>query len=106
MTATEDEIKKARQEYKSYIKVTADIENGLIAIGGEYHFDAEQALLKLGANQESIWGGGVSLVAGRIDFNAMINIRSGINNSTEISDEIVKQKFVSLIKKFLPQYVI
>lgn len=104
--ATDEDIEKAREEYKTYIKVTADVEQGLIAIGGEYHYDAEQELLKLGARQESIWGGGIDLIAHRIDFNAMINIRSGVNYSTEICDEEVKQKFEEIIKSFLPQYVV
>jgi hypothetical protein len=105
-SATEEDIEKAKQEYKTYIKVTMDVEKEIVAIGGEYHYDAEQELLKVGCRQESIWGGGVDLVAKRIDFNAMINIRSGVNYSTEICDEEVKQKFTALVKKYLPQYVI
>src|SRR3982750_607205 len=104
--ATQDNIDIAKEEYKTYIKVTMDVEKEVVAIGGEYHFDAEQELLKLGCTQESIWGGGVDLIAKRIDFNAMINIRAGVNYSTEICDEEVKQKFTSIIKKFLPQYVV
>jgi hypothetical protein len=104
--ATDEDIQKAKEEYKTYIKVTMDIEKEIVAIGGEYHFDAEQELIKLGCKQESIWGGGIDLVAKRIDYNAMINIRAGINYSTEICDEEVKQKFAALIKKFVPQYVI
>ncbi len=104
--ATEEDITKAKEDYKTYIKVTADVVNGLIAIGGEYHYDAEQELLEKGAKQASIWGGGVDLVARRIDYNAMINIRSGTNKSTEIHDETVKQQFAQLVKKFLPDYVV
>ncbi len=104
--ATEEDIDKAKEEYKTYIKVTMDVEKEIVAIGGEYHFDAEQELLKVGCRQETIWGGGVDLVAKRIDFNAMINIRAGVNYSTEICDEEVKQKFEGLVKKFVPQYVI
>lgn len=104
--ATEEDIEKAKEEYKTYIKVTMDIDQKIVAIGGEYHFDAEQELIKTGCNQKSIWGGGLDLVAKRIDFNAMINIRAGINYSTEISDERIKKKFTRLIKQFIPHYVI
>lgn len=104
--ATDEDIEKAKVEYKTYIKVTMDVEKEILAIGGEYHFDAEQELLKVGCKQEMIWGGGVDLVAKRIDFNAMINIRAGVNYSTEICDEEVKQKFEQLIRKYLPQYVV
>ncbi|MEO6509228.1 MAG: DUF5674 family protein [Patescibacteria group bacterium] len=104
--ATDEDVDQAKLEYKTYIKVTMDVEKEIVAIGGEYHFDAEQELLKVGCTQETIWGGGVDLIAKRIDYNAMINIRAGVNYSTEISDQEVKQKFTSLVKKYLPQYVI
>src|SRR5437879_2387477 len=103
--ATTDDIQKAKEEYNTYIKVTMDVEKEIVAIGGEYHFDAEQQLLHLGARQEDIWGGGIDLVAKKIDTNAMINIRTQRNYSTEICDEEVRQKFISLIKKYLGTYV-
>lgn len=103
--ATNEDIEKAKEEYKTYIKVTVDIQKETVAIGGEYHYDAEQKLLAVGCNQQSIWGGGIDLVAKRIDTNAMINIRSGVNYSTEICDEYVKAKFTHLIKKYLGSYV-
>jgi hypothetical protein len=104
--ATEEDIEKAKEEYKTYVKVTMDVEKEIVAIGGEYHFDAEQELLQVGCQQQQIWGGGIDLIAKRIDFNAMINIRSGVNYSTEICDEEVKQKFTNLVKKYLGEYVI
>ena len=104
--ATERDIEKAKEEYKTYVKVTMDVVKEIVAIGGEYHFDAEQELLKVGCQQEEIWGGGIDLVAKRIDFNAMINIRSGVNYSTEISDEYIKRKFKNLVIKYLAPYVI
>ena len=104
--ATEEDLEKAKEEYKTYIKVTMDVEKKIVSIGGEYHFDAEQELLKVGCSQATIWGGGVDLVAKKIDYNAMINIRAGVNYSTEICDEEVKQKFTNLVKKYLRTYVI
>jgi len=103
--ATAQDINKAKEEYKSYIKVTMDIEQEVVAIGGEYHFDAEQKLLAMGCRQENIWGGGIDLTTKRIDANAMINIRPKQNEATEIMDSIVKEKFVSVVRKYLPDYV-
>lgn len=104
-TATESEIENAAEEYKTYVKVTMDVEKGIVAIGGEYHYDAEQELLKRGARQEDIWGGGIDLLTKKIDTNAIINIRPQRNYSTEICDEYVRQKFFTLIKRFLQPYV-
>ena len=104
--ASDDDVKEAKKEYKSYIKITADIEKEIIAIGGEYHADAEEKLLKLGANQENIWGGGLNLETGEIETNAIINIRTKKNNpSAEILDLEVREKFINMAKKYLKSYV-
>jgi hypothetical protein len=103
--ARKEDIERASEEYKSYIKVTADVKKEVVAIGGEYHYDAEQQLLKLGCNQEDIWGGGVDLKTNTIDTNAMINIRVRQNYSTEICDPTAKDKFIVVVKSFLPDYV-
>ena len=102
--ATDEDIQKASEEYKTYVKVTIDVQQGLVAIGGEYHYDAEQELLKLGSNQEDVWGGGIDLITKKIDTNAIINIRPQRNYSTEICDEYVRQKFFTFIKKHLKNY--
>jgi hypothetical protein len=103
--ARKEDIEKASEEYKSYVKVTTDVRKEVVAIGGEYHYDAEQQLLKLGCNQEDIWGGGVDLKTRTIDTNAMINIRVRQNYSTEICDETAKTKFIAIVKKFMGDYV-
>lgn len=103
--ATKEDVEKASEEYKNYIKVTMDIEKERVAIGGEYHFDAEQQLLALGSDQKDIWGGGVDLLTKSIDVNAMINVRVKQNYSTEICDETVKKRFIDLVVKYLPDYV-
>lgn len=103
--ATDEDIKNSSEEYKTYIKVTMDIEKEIVALGGEYHYDAEQQLLKMGCTQTNIWGGGIDLVSKRIDTNAIINIRGKQNYSTEICDEEVKLKFIQLTKHYLESYV-
>jgi hypothetical protein len=39
-----------------YIKLAVDIEQRMIAGGGEMHYDCEQALLAAGSLQSNIWG--------------------------------------------------
>lgn len=103
--ASNADIEKAKEEYKSYIKITIDINKELIAIGGEYHADSEELLLNLGANQESVWGGGLNLETGEVETNAIINIRTKQNNpSNEILDANIREKFIVLAKKYLKNY--
>ncbi|OIP97698.1 hypothetical protein COT69_01195 [candidate division WWE3 bacterium CG09_land_8_20_14_0_10_39_24] len=104
-SASAEDIQKAQEEYKSYIKVTVDIEKGFVAIGGEFHADSEEKLLELGATQENIWGGGINLETGEIETNAIINIRSKQNNlSADVLDSEIREKFIKTVEKYLNEY--
>ncbi len=41
---SKDDVLKARGEYRDYIKITIDLSKKIVAIGGEYHADAEEVL--------------------------------------------------------------
>lgn len=99
--ATKENLAIASEDYENFIKITIDIEKEIVAIGGEYHFDAEHRLLKLGSNQKNIWGGGINLKTRQLTTNALINIRPKYNNSSEILNETARKKFINLAKKFL-----
>lgn len=100
----EDELKEAdlvsaREDYEFYIKITADIEQGIVIIGGEYHADAEEVLIeKYSSLPKDIWGGGYNIKSGEFETNAIINIRSGVNKSMEILDQKIREKFLALIQ--------
>lgn len=98
--ATSKDLKKASLDYKTYIKITLDIEKETVAIGGEYHADAEKLLLAQGCLQKNIWGGGLDMQSKEIQFSALINIRS-TNSSMEILDEKIRKKFLKICKKML-----
>ncbi len=100
-----EDFEKAKEDYSSYIKITADIENKIVAIGGELHADAEIKLIKKGARRKSIWGGGFNLSTGEIETNAMINIKAGKNDNPEILDAKIKERFIDLVKKVLHDYL-
>lgn len=102
--ATEDDIKNASEEYTDYIKITIDVENERVAIGGQYHTDAEKELLKSGSRQENIWGGGLDLITKSFETNAMVNIRPLSNANPEILNEKARALFLSIAKKFLTNY--
>lgn len=99
------DFQKAKEDYESYIKLTIDVENKIIALGGEYHADAEKILLDQGSRQQDIWGGGINLETRQFETNAIINLRPGRNDSTEILDRKIREKFLVISKRFLRRYV-
>lgn len=102
---TKEDFKKACEDYRSYVKITADIKNEVVVFGGEYHADAEKLLLEAGSKQENIWGGGANLETDSFETNAIINLRNGRNNSTEILDPEKRRIFLKLAERILKNYV-
>lgn len=102
---SKEDFQKTKEDYESYIKLTIDIERQMVALGGEYHADAERLLLDEGSKQENIWGGGVNLETKQFETNAIINLRPGKNDSTEILDPKTREKFLMIAKRVLKGYV-
>ena len=99
---TKEDIVKARKEFPQYIKITADLEQEIIAIGGEYHADAEKILVeKYNSQRSNIWGGGYNITLDIFEVNAIINLHPGINDSTDILDPDIRNRFLELVKKVL-----
>lgn len=100
--ATRDEIEKMAEDFDGYIKVVVDIEQEILAGGGERHFDAEQKLLAEGSKQHDLWGGGVDLETKEIDYNSIINLRPRQNNpSRDILSSEIRAKFDIIVKQLL-----
>lgn len=99
---TTSDVKKAREEYSSYIKITADVKQEIVAIGGEYHADAEKLLLEnCGSKQRDVWGGGYNISTRKFEAIAIINLRARRNPSMEIIDATIRKKFLDLVKRKL-----
>lgn len=98
---TKEDIKRAREEHDTYIKITADLEQEIVLIGGEYHIDAENILVeKYKSKRSNIWGGGYKIYTDEIIISAISNIKPNFdNNSMEILDKPTKDKFLKLAKK-------
>lgn len=100
--ATKEEIEKMSYQYGSYIKVVVDIEKGILAGGGQYHADEEQLLLEYGCKQENLWGAGVDIDTGTIDYDSMINIRQTQSNPSRIvADPKIRKKIDIIIKDLI-----
>lgn len=95
-----EEIEKLKNKYGDYLKLTVDLEKGILVAGGKLHADGERILLDKGSNQDQIWGGGISLKAKLIDTTAVLNLRPGLrNDSLEILNPQRREKILSVITK-------
>lgn len=99
---TKEDVQKAREDYPEYVKITADLAQKIVAIGGEYHADAETVLVEqYQGKKENIWGGGYNLISKKFETNAIINIKPSINDSPEILDPITRQEFLEIVQEKL-----
>jgi hypothetical protein len=73
----------AQQRFGDFVKGVVDLEQKIMAIGGQLHADEESILLQQGSKQENLWG--INIFVGQpknswIEFDSMINIRPRQNN--------------------------
>lgn len=101
---TLEEVAAAREEFVDYVKIVIDLRIGNYTLGGRLHADGEKQLLEDGSKQTNLWGGGLDLLTGTLDTNALINTRAG-NSGQDILNPKIRNKFLSLAKKFLKEYV-
>lgn len=92
---------KIAEDLKGYIKIVVDVRRKILAAGGEKHVDGERLLLEDGSHQEDLWGAGLDLETGEMDFDSLINLRPAQNRSREILDEEIRKKSASLVQSLL-----
>mgnify|MGYP001570671894 FL=1 len=98
---TDKEINKLRELFGTYIKTVIDVEKKVCSAGCDRHFESEKILLDQGSRQSDLWGGGIDLATGIVDFNSFINIRpQDDNNSNEIQDAKIRDKYKNLTEYF------
>ncbi len=79
---TPEQFKQACEVYADYIKTVIDVENNILAIGGEYHIDCEEVLIKSGSKQENLFGGGYRVSTKEIEYMAMSNYKPALGKNT------------------------
>ena len=92
--------------YETLVKFVVDVENGILALGGEMHADAESVLLEKGSSQAHLWGGNYYFQKPKeeqIQYTSLINIRPSANNYTlDVVDKLIRNQIKLLVEKFLP----
>ena len=103
---TKEDLEKALVDLKeySYLKITIDIHQKILALGGKLHADAERILLQdYNSKQDDVWGGGYDLKTQELGTSAVLNLRAGKNDSMEILEPKIREKFLDLAKKLVQQ---
>ena len=92
----------AKEFYVEMVKGVVDIERGIIALGGEWHMDANEVLIKDGSLQPNLWGFNVYVGDKRVEYVSLINIRPAQNNRTlEVEDSLIRQKMYAIINSLI-----
>jgi len=96
----------AKEQFGSLIKVVVDIEQGIMAIGGEMHADEEVMLMEQeSSKREYTWG--INLYPEKsgeelIEFDSIINIKPSYGNrSREVENPEIREKIKIIINKLV-----
>ena len=96
----------AKKGFGDVVKVVVDIEQEILALGGELHADEEVVLIEQEeSTRENTWGINIypeKLGDDAVEFDSMINIKPHLNNrSREIESSEIKEKIRKIIKKLI-----
>ena len=96
----------AEKGFGDVIKLVVDIEQGIMAAGGEFHADEEVELMEReGSKREHTWGVNLSPKISReewIQFDSVINIKPFYNNrSRKIENPEIQKKIKSIINNLV-----
>ena len=95
----------AQQQFGDMVKAVVDIDQGIMAIGGELHSDEEALLLEHGSLQKNLWG--INIYPERpasewIEFDSMINVRpSGGNRSRYVERAEIRETVTAIVHRLV-----
>ena len=93
----------AKQQFGDMVKAVVDIDQGIMAVGGELHSDEEAVLLDQGSAQRHLWG--INLYPDKpleewIEFDSMINVRpSGGNRSRYVESGGIRETVTGIVNR-------
>lgn len=98
-------ITMAEQQFGDMVKAVVDIDQGIMAIGGELHSDEEALLIEQGSLQKHLWG--INLYPTHqasewIEFDSMINVRpSGGNRSRSVERAEIREAVTEILNRLV-----
>ncbi len=100
-----DLLALAKERFGDMVKGVVDIEQGVMALGGELHADEEQVMLERGSQQKNLWGINIYPQLPhdqRVEFDSMINIRpSQGNRSRAVEDKNIQTRIMAIVNKLV-----
>lgn len=94
-----------KENFGEMVKADVDIKQEVIALGGEWHSEGDDLLVKNGSFREDIWGINFypwNKPEKRVEYISLINIKPALGNrSMEIRDKIVKKRINFVVHKLL-----
>lgn len=98
----------AKGAFGDLVKAVVDIEQGILALGGEFHADEEALLMEQeGSKREYTWG--INLYPEKsgeelIEFDSVINLKPSFGNRTRgVRNEEAQKKIREIVKKFIQE---
>ena len=94
-----------RTVVKNEGEAVVDVEQGIMAIGGELHSDEEAVLLDQRSEQRHLWG--INLYPDKplnewIEFDSMINVRpSGGNRSRSVESSDIRETITRIVNRLV-----
>ena len=96
----------ALETYRDMVKGVADIRQGIIALGGEWHADANTELIRNGSLQTNVWGFNIypdESGKNALEYISLINIRPAQGNrEMELKHEGTRDAIRAIIKRLIP----
>lgn len=104
---TLDELKElAHEQFLNVIKAVVDIEQKIMAVGGELHVDMEVLLMEEEhSKRNDTWG--INLYLDKtgddfIEFDSMINLKPSLGNNTRnVENSDIQEKIKVLVHKIV-----
>ena len=95
----------AQASYGDMVKGVVDLQQKIIALGGELHADCEEILLEQGSKQVDLWGFNIYPAKSkeeRLEYTSFINIRPKQGNfQIELKDEKLRQQVKTVIDSLI-----
>jgi hypothetical protein len=103
---SKEELKEiTERNFETMVKVDIDIEKEILSIGGEWHSEGEELLVRDGSDSQNVWGINFypwNTTKERIEYISLINVKPAIGHKTmKIKDEKIKDKINKIVKELL-----
>jgi len=98
----------AKKQFGDLVKAVVDVEQGIMAVGGEMHADEEVLLMEQeNSKRENTWG--INLYLGKsdeelIEFDSIINIKPSYGNrSRDVENPKIKKQIKMIVNKLIAE---